>query len=346
MNKYLIALITVIVALGNAYSQKYILPKPSTQPSKAQMKQIERRYGMFIHFGLNTFEDEEWTDGTKPASDYCPTTIDAEQWVLAARDAGMKYIILTVKHHEGFCLWDSKYTDYDVASSGNTTNVVEATAKACKKYGIGLGIYYSLWDRNRNADTDDRTKDAEYNEYMINQLNELLDIIGKHTHVVELWLDGSWVKANYRWPLLDIYQTIKRKEPDCLISTNWTIGQPDNIDKSAQPTDQKEGYPIRYFPSDFRLGDPRMPADNDPKLFTYNGNLYYLPWESTICISGRWFYHTKDENYKSLDELEKVYRQCTKNDNIFILNLPPARDGRLRARDVELLKQLRQRIER
>ncbi len=149
---------------------------------------------MFLHFGLNTFEDEEWTDGTKPATYYCPSAIDAEQWVRAACDAGMKYIILTVKHHDGFCLWDSKYTDYD------------------------------------------------------------------------------------------------------------------------------------------------------PKLFTHNGNLYYLPWESIICVSGRWFYHNKDDNYKSLDELEKSYRQCTKNDNILILNTPPARDGRLRDRDVELLKQLRTRL--
>ena len=119
---------------------------------------------------------------------------------------------------------------------------------------------------------------------------------------------------------------------------------PDNVDKTAYPADQKEGLPIRYFPSDFRLGDPYMPADNDPKLFTHNGNLYYLPWESTICVSGRWFYHTKDDKYKTLDELEKSYRQCTKNDNILILNTPPARDGRLRDRDVELLKQLRTRL--
>lgn len=341
----IILIISTLLITSSMMGQKYILPTPSHQPSKAQLKQIERRYGMFLHFGINTFEDEEWTDGTKPATDYCPSAIDAEQWVCAARDAGMKYIILTVKHHDGFCLWDSKYTDYDVASSGNATNVVEAAAKACEKYGIGFGIYYSLWDRNRNADVDDISKDAEYNNYMIKQLNEIIDIAKRHTHIVELWLDGSWMKPCYRWPLLDIYQTVKRREPDCLISTNWTIGTPGNIDKAAYPADQKEGFPIRFFPSDFRLGDPHLPADNDPKLFTYSGNQYYLPWESTICISGRWFYYTKDTKYKTLDELEKAYRQCTKNDNILILNSPPARDGRLRARDVELLKQLRARIE-
>ncbi len=88
----------------------------------------------------------------------------------------MRYIILVAKHHEGFCLWDSKYTDYDVASSGNKTNVIEEVAKACKKHGIGLGLYYSLWDRKANADVKDWKKDADYNKYMLNQLNELIDI--------------------------------------------------------------------------------------------------------------------------------------------------------------------------
>lgn len=94
---------------------------------------------MFIHFWINTFHDQKWTDDSKPASSYQPTAMDAEQWIRVAKEAGMKYVILTAKHHEGFCLWDSKYTEYDVASSGNKTNVIEAVAKACEKYDIGLG---------------------------------------------------------------------------------------------------------------------------------------------------------------------------------------------------------------
>ena len=111
---------------------------PSTKPNKYQQEQINRKYGMFIHFGVNTFHDEEWTDGSKPVESYCPTTIDARQWVKTAKDAGMKYIILVTKHHDGFCLWDSKYTEYDVATSGNKTDVIEAVAKECKKQGIKL----------------------------------------------------------------------------------------------------------------------------------------------------------------------------------------------------------------
>lgn len=331
-------------ALGQK-EHKLILPVPSTEPSEAQLQQIERKYGMFIHFGINTFHDEEWTDGSKPAESYAPTAVDADQWIRTAKEAGMKYVILITKHHEGFCLWDSKYTEYDVASSKNPTNVVEAVAKACKKYDIGLGLYYSLWDRKVNPDVEDQSKDAAYNEYMLNQLDEVIDIAQKHTDIVEFWFDGGWVKQNYRWPIMDIYQTVKRKAPQCQVGVNWTIGTPGNVDKNTVlPQDQKEGFPIRYFPSDFRLGDPYLPTDNDPKVFTHNGKSYYLPWESTVCISQRWFYNTKDNKFKSVDELEKMYRQCTKNNNILILNCPPGRDGKIRSEDVRILKELRERV--
>ncbi|PZX51373.1 alpha-L-fucosidase [Algoriphagus chordae] len=327
-------------------SNKEILPIPSTSPSEAQLKQIERKYGMFIHFGINTFHDQEWTDGSKPASSYAPTAIDADQWVKTAKDSGMKYVILITKHHDGFCLWDSKYTEYDIANSGNTTDVVEAVAKACEKYDIGLGLYYSLWDRNRNAEVENVELDSSYNSYMIQQLNELMDITQKHTNIVEFWFDGGWLKENNRWPINDIYQTIKSREPDCQVGVNWTIGLPENPDfHPVLPADQKEGYPIRYFPSDFRLGDPYLPIDNDPKLFSHNGEEYYMPWESTVCISKRWFYNTQDSVYKPIDELVEMYKVATSQDNILILNCPPNREGKIRDEDIEILAELRKRLD-
>lgn len=334
-------------AFGTSFAQELILPQPSVQPSRAQQKQIARKYGMFIHFGINTFHDEEWTDGSKPASSYAPSAIDAEQWIRTAKEAGMKYVILIAKHHDGFCLWDSRYTEYDVASSGNPTNVIEAVAKACRKYDIGLGLYYSLWDRKANADVEDWKKDEAYNQYMLNQLTELMDIVDDYTKVVEFWFDGGWVKQNYRWPVMDIYQTIKQRMPECQVGVNWTIGAPENADKHpVLPQEQKEGYPIRYFPSDFRLGDPYLPTDNDPKIFVHNGRQYYMPWESTVCISKRWFYNTTDNEFKSVDELEKLFCQSTKNGNILILNCPPNRDGKLRDQDVSILKALYKRIKK
>lgn len=330
-------------------AQKGIVePIPSFSPGKYQKEQIKRKYGMFVHFGINTFHDQEWTDGTLPASSYKPTTIDADQWIKTARDAGMKYVILVAKHHEGFSLWDSKYTEYDIANSGNKTDVIDAVAKACKKYNIGLGLYYSLWDRRQNADTKDVSLDKAYNEYMINQLNELMAITKKNNvKIVEFWFDGGWLKENTRWPIKEIYETIKSQEPQCQVGVNWTIGLPENIDKHpVLPANQKEGYPIRYFPSDFRLGDSYLPVNPDPKIFSHNGKSYYMPWESTICMSSRWFYHTQDTTYKSVDELLRDYKIATAQDNILILNSPPNRDGKLRQKDVDLLMELKQAIKK
>ena len=355
MRNLLLVLITLTLFACSS-EKKEVLPVPSNEPNEAQMKQIKRKYGMFIHFGMNTFQDMEWTDGSKPSSSYKPTTIDAEQWIKTAKDAGMKYVILVTKHHDGFCLWDSKYTEYDVANSGNTTNVVEAVAKACKKYDIGLGLYYSLWDRKANGNDyinkshpqqyrEDSLLDNTYNTYMINQLNELMDITEKYTDVIEFWFDGGWTKANYRWPLKEIYKTIKLREPECQIGINWTIGLPENPDSQGVcPDQQKEGYPIRYFPSDFRLGDPKLPAENDPKIFTHDNKSYYMPWESTICISHKWFYNTTDTVYKPIDELVRLYKVATAQDNILILNCPPNREGKIRAKDIEVLTKIKEQI--
>ena len=328
---------------ATSYTQNSIeVPTSSIKPNKYQKEQIKRKYGMFIHFGINTFHNQEWTDGSKPASSYNPTYIDARQWVETAKKAGMKYIILVSKHHEGFCLWDSKYTEYDVANSGNRTNVIEEVAKECKRQKIGLGLYYSLWDRKKNADVKDESLDKDYNKYMIAQLNELIDIVQQHTKIVEFWFDGGWEKPNHRWPVAEIYKTIKEKAPQCQIGINWSIGLPGDPDKHlVLPENQKAGFPIRYFPSDFRLGDPYLPTNPDPKLFTHNGNTYYMPWESTICISGKWFYHTEDSIYKSTEELSNLFRQATSQDNILILNTPPNRDGRIRDKDVQVLIDLR-----
>ena len=148
------------------------------------------------------------------------------------------------------------------------TNVIEAVARECKRQGMKLGLYYSLWDRKVNADVDNVESDRKYNTYMLKQLDELMDITEKYTKIVEFWFDGSWVKPGYRWPVEGIYRTIKSREPQCQIGINWTIGEdadphnPNAPEKSYKiiPEEQKEGDPIRYFPSDFRLGDPLLPA--------------------------------------------------------------------------------------
>jgi alpha-L-fucosidase len=146
------------------------------KPSALQLTQVKRGYGMFIHFGINTFNETEWSDGTLPVSSYNPTALDCDQWIKAAKEAGFRYVILVTKHHDGFCLWNSQYTAYDVASSPVTTDVVGAVARACKKYGIELGLYYSLWDRHEP--THNNPDPGVYVQYMKHQLTELLTNYG------------------------------------------------------------------------------------------------------------------------------------------------------------------------
>jgi len=346
--KTYVLLLMVFLSNDLLFSQKVFKePRPSTKPNVYQLAQIKRKYGMFIHFGVNTFYDEEWTDGSKPALSYKPLAVDADQWIHVAKQAGMKYVILVSKHVDGFCLWDSKYTDYDVASSSNKTNVVEEVAKACQRYGIGMGIYYSLWDRHQNADVGDTSLDGAYNKYIVNQINELISIANKYTKPVELWLDAGWEKKRARWPIAQIYATVKEMAPQCQVGVNWSIGTPENPDPDSSfvlPTMQKNGYPIRYFPSDFRMGDPYLPADPDPKLFSHNGHLYYMPWETTVCISQKWFYNTTDTIYKTAAELFQLYKKATAQDNILILDLPPDRSGKLREKDIQLVFALRKLI--
>ncbi|KIO74879.1 calcium:sodium exchange protein [Pedobacter lusitanus] len=347
MKKIVLIILASILSGTLSAQEQALMPVASLKPGKYQLEQIKRKYGMFIHFSINTFNDVEWSDGSLPASSYQPTAIDAEQWVKTAKDAGMKYVILVTKHHDGFCLWDSKYTEYDVANSGNKTNVIEAVAKACNKYNIGLGIYYSLWDRHQNPDTKNAASDQAYNKFMLGQLNELIDIAQQNkTRIVEFWFDGGWEKQNSRWPVQDIYQAIKVREPQCQIGINWSIGAPGNSDQHlVLPEQQKEGYPIRYFPGDFRLGDPYLPASPDPKIFTHEGKQYYMPWESTVCISEKWFYNTKDTVFKSITQLVADYKRATAQDNILILNTPPGRDGKIRQKDIEILTAIKKRLQ-
>lgn len=188
------------------------------QPDAGQKALIERGYGMFIHFRVNTFNQIEWSDGKLPASSFNPTQLDCDQWIRTAKEAGFRHVILITKHHDGFCLWDSKFTEYDVASAKVKTDIVAEVAKACKTHGVKLGLYYSLWDRKEPTHND---KDpAKYVGFMKNQLTELLTNYGD---ICEMWFDGGWAKPDADWRIDEVYAHIKKLQPDCQVTVNHTI---------------------------------------------------------------------------------------------------------------------------
>lgn len=320
------------------YGRDVISPVPSEKPSPSQQKQIDRKYGMFLHYGMNTYLNVEWSDGTAPASTYAaPADIarKAAEWVKNAKRAGMRSIVLTTKHHDGFCLWNSRYTDYDIANPGieNKADIVKAVSDACKKEGIAFSVYYSLWDRHEPSYRDDDK--YAYIRYMKNQLQELMTQYGP---VHELWFDGAWDRKNEDWHLQEIYDFVKSMQPECQISTNWTIGK--------RPVDMQEGDSIIYFPSDFRLWDPFLPVKNDPKIYRHDGKRYYLPFESTQTISviGSWFNHPEDTTVRDVDELEEIFYVATTNDNCLLLNIPPATDGTQNPQAVRNITELAARL--
>lgn len=299
---------------------------------------------MFLHFGVNTFGNVEWSDGGIQALSYQPTAIDADQWVRTAYEAGMNFVVMITKHHDGFCLWHTKETEYSVEYSGNKTDVVAEVAKACRKYGLKLGLYYSLWDRSYPGYTQDF--DNSYIPYMLRQLTELMD--GRYGEIVELWLDGAWDKARSQWRLDLIYDTVKRLQPNCQIGVNHTVGVDDSAisfpGERFQPKNYQKFDPLRMFPSDFRLWDPHVCRADDPKLYTFGGQIYYLPFEMTICSREgfSWFYSNIYEQ-KPLLDVEKVADDCRtafEADNIVVINMPPNTQGQLVDTDVEHLLQI------
>lgn len=320
--------------------KKYpIMQQPSLVPNAGQQAQIDRKFGMFLHFGINTFNNTEWSDGTLPIESYQPTAIDADSWVKTAYEAGMNYVILITKHHDGFCLWDTHTTTYSVNYSPNKTDVVKAVADACKKYGVKLGLYYSLWDRHEKC----YKNDEQYVQYMEKHLTELMD--GRYGEIVELWFDGAWDKPCRAWQLDRLYSLVKTLQPNCQIGVNHTVGKYSEKKgmpkKRYEPKNYQDRDPLRMFPSDFRLWDPNMCRADDPKIYTFNGKEYYLPFEQTICSRKEfsWFYSDTYESKPLMDAQEIInnYRILEKTDNVMVINLPPDKNGKLVRSDIENL---------
>jgi alpha-L-fucosidase len=316
---------------------------PSNSPNKVQQMLIDRGYGMFIHFGVNTFTDLEWSDGSTPVDKYNPTNLDCDQWVKVARDAGFRYVLLTTKHHDGFCLWDSKFTNYDVAASPVKTDVIAEVAKACKKYGLKFAVYYSLWDRHEPLYND---KDPQkYVDYMINQLTELLTNYGP---ICELWLDGGWKRKPEDWGIDQIYTLVKKYQPNCAMTVNHTIVLQEGSRKFALPdsmtVDNK--YYFQYFPVDFRIWDPKIASKFDKKQYMHDGKSYYMPFEHTICLGKEWnwFQKSKPMPVRSLDELQELFYWSTDNNNTLVIDVPPGPEGVIREHEANTVIALKNRL--
>ncbi|HRE62770.1 MAG TPA: alpha-L-fucosidase, partial [Ferruginibacter sp.] len=201
MNNIIILFLLLVIQQGNLFAQKrieyytnistaddaakIITKAANLVPSKRQLDWQKMELTAFLHFGINTYTGKEWGDGTEDPKLFNPSALSTEQWVKICKEAGFKLVILTAKHHDGFCLWPSKYTEHSVKNSlwkNGAGDVMKELAAACKKYGMRLGIYLSPWDRNSKLYGTEA-----YNDYFVNQLTELLTQYGT---IDEVWFDG------------------------------------------------------------------------------------------------------------------------------------------------------------
>ncbi len=322
-------------------------------PHKRQVEFQKTEFYAFVHFTVNTFTDKEWGDGTESPSIFNPEKLDAEQWVRAVKSAGMKGLILTCKHHDGFCLWHSKFTKHTVEYSPYKKDIVKETADACKKYGIKFGVYLSPWDRNSQLYGQGKA----YDDYFINQLTELLTNYGE---VFSVWFDGACgegpngKKQYYDWDRY--YAKIRELQPDACISVcgpdvrwcgneaghtrvaEWSVvpervRDSEKIAEKSQQTDSEEFRQRKVDARDADLGSREVLRDEQ--------SLIWYPAEVNTSIRPGWFWHEyENDKVRSLDELINIYNNSVGGNATFLLNIPPTNEGLFHENDVKRLSEI------
>jgi alpha-L-fucosidase len=291
---------------------------------------------MFAHFGPNTFTDVEWGDGTENPDVFNPTDLDCRQWARIARDAGMKGIILTAKHHDGFCLWPSEQSTHTVRESSwrnGRGDVLRELSDACREYGLRFGVYVSPWDRNHPA-----YGTPEYNEVFAATLREVLTGYGD---VFEQWLDGAngegpdGRKQEYDWELF--HRTIRECQPNAMIFSDTG---PD-----CRWIGNERGYAgeTNWSRLDTQGFTPGLGAPSPDTL--NRGNIHggsWVPGEADVSIRPGWFYSpATDDKVKSVEELMEIYLGSVGRNANLLLNVPPDRTGRINPADSARLMEFR-----
>jgi alpha-L-fucosidase len=318
-----------------------IIERP--RPTRSQLEWQRDELTMFLHFGVNTFTDREWGDGTEDPKIFNPQRLDARQWARAAKAGGFRAMILTAKHHDGFCLWQTKTTTHSVASSpwrGGQGDVLRELVDACRAESLKVGVYLSPWDRNAPVYGDS----PRYNDFYIAQLTELLTQYGP---ISEVWFDGAngegpnGKKQTYDWPR--VWGTVRKLQPNAVMfsdagpdvrwignergvagTTNWST-----VDPSVVP-----------FPGATGNAVMRMLQQGDP-----NGSAW-RPGETDVSIRPGWFHHdAEDARVKSADDLVGLYFTSVGRNSKLLLNVPPTRDGLLNDVDVSRLAEMRARLD-
>jgi alpha-L-fucosidase len=326
-------------------------------PSERQLAWQALEFQAFVHFGMNTFTDREWGEGTEDPRLFNPTEFDAGQWVEAVQAAGIRGFVVTAKHHDGFCLWPSRFTEHSVKSSpwrAGKGDVVGEVAAACRKAGLKFGVYLSPWDRHEPTYGDS----PRYNEHFKNQLHELLTNYGE---ISEVWFDGACAEGPngkrqvYDWE--SYYALIRELQPRAAISimgpdARW-IGNEAGVTRESEwsviPVVGFDDLPDEKNPGGIAHLDAQAKdlgsLERIAAVAKQGGRLIWYPGQVDVSIRPGWFYHTAEDNeVKALDHLLDIYYTSVGGNAQLLLNIPPDKRGRIYENDVQRLKELGDRL--
>ncbi|MDR1951253.1 MAG: alpha-L-fucosidase, partial [Bacteroidales bacterium] len=302
-------------------------------PTQKQMDWQKLEYYMFIHFGPNTFTNVEWGDGKEDPKVFNPTNLDCRQWAKTAKDAGMKAIIITAKHHDGFCLFPSNYSTHTVRESlwkDGKGDVLRELAEACKEFGLLFGVYLSPWDQNHPT-----YGTADYNQVFANTLTEVLSNYGE---VFEQWFDGARpknIEHDYDWKLFN--ETVYRLHPNAVIFSDvgpdcrWMGNEKGIAGETNWSTINVEGFTPGW-------GAPSGKILNEGE----KGGASWIPAEVDVSIRPGWFYSpATDEKVKSVEHLMDIWHTSVGRNANLVLNGPPDRTGRIHPIDSARLMEFR-----
>jgi len=319
------------------------LPSARPVPTPSQLQWQRDELALFLHFGVNTFSDREWGDGSEDPATFNPTALDARQWARVARATGVRGMILTAKHHDGFCLWPTATTTHSVAASpwrGGSGDLVREFTDACRAEGLRVGLYLSPWDRNAPVYGDS----PRYNDFYADQLTELLTRYGP---IAQVWFDGAVEvgpdgrRQQYDWPR--IWGLVRRLQPEAVIFSD-------------------AGPDVRWIGNERGIaGDPNwstvIPATvpcpgasgDDVIAMLQHGDPHGTVWrpgEADVSIRPGWFWHpAEDAQVKSVDALVDLYFSSVGRNSKLLLNVPPTRDGLIHPTDAARLAGMRTRLD-
>lgn len=329
----------------------------SIVPNENQIEIQRNNFNVFFHYGMNTFTGLEWGDGKEPPTTFNPTNQDTDQWCRIVKDLGASGIIITAKHHDGFCLWQTETTEYSIKNSpykSGKGDVVRELSDSCKKHGLKLGIYLSPWDRNSEYYGTDK-----YNDFYCRQLTELLSNYGD---IFCIWLDGACGshldgKPKQKYDFERYYSLVRKLQPKCILSncapdvrwvgneggyareSEWNVLPAFNVDtQKIQDESQQEN--VDGFKQNKPLDVMSEDLGSRKVLSNYNSFIWY-PAEVDVSIRPGWFYHkNQDKKVRTLKNLMYIYYTSVGGNSLLLLNIPPDKTGQINIHDEKRLKEM------